>query len=361
MVVSNPNEKAALISEISQRFPNARTVDMMETFIPNGGDHSSNVKLHKPQPQNGQAQTQRHNHHHHHHNNHVQTQNNGNGAYVAVPNGAPIVTPVAQHEEQETSFIVGDGDTVVVKNIPGLCGQPTIVSVGQYYGGSKTNLIRGGEQEAEADERLKRYENDLQKRREVEEQKAREDEFLRYVVNKSFLFFISTKRKQVLHSKCHPLKMPDKAIKALFFRSSIRGSKKLQALAKNGRPTNGHANDAYVEFKDEQDHSDDDEDENGNPPPPVNGLSSVMPNALALDDVLMSVNRLTGALDRSPEYRDQSQFLRDLFNDQSIRNAIEVTAIAQQQWGARGISDLKPLSSEVMELVDSVSILPFSF
>lgn len=183
-MVSDPNEKRKLVTEIAQRFPNARTVDMMQASSPNFGETFSNGKGPKP-TQNGsgayhqhhqhQAQAQRHNHRHLHG---PQETNSNGGGFVAVANGMPIQQSLL--EEQETSFIVGDSGAVVMKNATGLCGQSAVVSVGQYYGNSKVCLPRTIDQEADADERLKRYETDLHKRREVEEQKAKEEAFLRY-------------------------------------------------------------------------------------------------------------------------------------------------------------------------------------
>ncbi|VDK59336.1 unnamed protein product [Anisakis simplex] len=137
-------------------------------------------------------------------------------------------------------------------------------------------------------ERLKQYEKDLKKRRELDEQRAKEDAFLR---------------------------------------ASLRGSKKLQALedkdaqAKlelaNGKALNektvdmGYSNKCYVT-------SDVSYREN---------LDKMQSEAIPLEQVIISVNRVASHLEQSEGRPEESKIIRDYFTQEPIQKAIEAAAV----------------------------------
>ena len=71
-----------------------------------------------------------------------------------------------------------------------------------------------------------------------------------------------------------------------------------------------------------------------------------------LEDVLMSVNRVSDALEKLPEHRKDVQFLRQLFADQEIQNAIEVTSVVNKHWSSH--SSNPPVTSEAFKFSDEV-------
>uniref|UniRef100_A0A914VQY7 Uncharacterized protein n=1 Tax=Plectus sambesii TaxID=2011161 RepID=A0A914VQY7_9BILA len=136
-------------------------------------------------------------------------------------------------------------------------------------------------------ERLRQYEDDLRKRRQKSEQRAKEQEFLR---------------------------------------TSLRGSKKLQSLA-NG---NGKA------VTDEEDDDDDDASDKGYANESyVPGDTSLrediarreQPESIPLEQVIMSVNRVADQLQREPGREEDSKFLRQYFTQAPIQNAIQAAAV----------------------------------
>lgn len=100
------------------------------------------------------------------------------------------------------------------------------------------------------------------------------------------------------------------------FRNSLRDSKKLQALQKQVTVA-GHANGAFVQGESSPDSA-------------IHSSSDQQP-VVALEDVLLSVNRLVGDLDKIPEHRSDAEFLRNLFGQTHVQNAARLTGLVQAQ------------------------------
>uniref|UniRef100_F1KS75 MAGUK p55 subfamily member 5 n=1 Tax=Ascaris suum TaxID=6253 RepID=F1KS75_ASCSU len=149
--------------------------------------------------------------------------------------------------------------------------------------GSGSNLLQLGDQVA----RMKKYEEDLKKRKEMHEQREREQDFLR---------------------------------------ASLRGSKKLQSLETNShkklefandRTMNekiidmGYSNKCYVA-------SDVSYREN---------LDKCDSEAIPLKQVIVSVNRVAHHLEHSEGRKEESRIIRDFFTQEPIQKAIEAAAV----------------------------------
>ncbi|VDM49010.1 unnamed protein product [Toxocara canis] len=144
-------------------------------------------------------------------------------------------------------------------------------------------------------ERLKQYEKDLKKRRELDEQRVREQAFLR---------------------------------------ASLRGSKKLQSLENtnhskkleiaNGKVLNeetmdmGYSNKCYVT-------SDVSYREN---------LDKCHDEPIPLEQVIISVNRVADHLEQSEGREEESRIIREYFTQEPIQKAIEAAAVHRSSQGA---------------------------
>ncbi|VDD89372.1 unnamed protein product [Enterobius vermicularis] len=156
----------------------------------------------------------------------------------------------------------------------------------------------------EQKERIKKYEKDLKKRKELDEQRAREQAFLR---SEAFGF------------------------KSLIFRASLRGSKKLQSLENNTRrklelanggcqndnsDLAGYSNKCYVT-------SDISYQEN---------LGNLPSEAIQLEQVIQSANRVANHLENNEKRDEESKFIRDYFAQPDVQKAIEATALQQNAY-----------------------------
>ncbi|XP_048734647.2 protein PALS1-like isoform X3 [Ostrea edulis] len=150
-------------------------------------------------------------------------------------------------------------------------------------GKSQTEVISNGQQNAPVSpdqlERLRKHQEDLRKRREEESRIAREQEFLR---------------------------------------TSLRGSKKLQALESKGQNVEGVVNTAFEENDDEMDNLDD-----GFGSTRASEKDRYMKKNLGTQDITSCLNKLRGKLNAAEE-RDELSFLTSLFQNPQFQQAVNI-------------------------------------